>query len=244
MSKEKIENAIKDVEYIKNVIINTSISLKKLSTSFIQLGMYLLVMIAIIATYNAPMVGVYSIPGDSAYRLWIEILGKHISIDNQTTLNIIISIFNLIIFALLILVIIRMSKIIKKNSLTGLSKQLIILWIYIIIFNMICIMFLPYIMQRFTLSINPRFYSTPPPPINTGYDIYIITICNLFTLSIGLLMLTIFTNLRLPKLMFIVYAIACLCLMVFPLSANYYCMFITPVTVIILGIYLKLIDAR
>ncbi|GKX65051.1 hypothetical protein [Inconstantimicrobium mannanitabidum] len=240
MSNKEIENAIKDVEFIKNVIDSTSISLKKLSTSFIQLGMYLLVMIAIITTSNIPVIGQYS--SNNEYRAYIEILGKSIYIENGTTLNIIISIFELIFFALLIFVIIKMSKIIKKNSLTGLSKQLIILWICIIIFNMICIIFFPSLMERFALSIDPQFSINSP--IYSEYGIYIITIFNLFTLSIGLLMLTIFTNLRLPKLMFIVYVIACLCLMVFPLLVSYYFIFITPVTVIIIGIYLKLIDVR
>lgn len=242
MSNEKIENAIKDVEYIKNVINSTSISLKKLSTSFIQLGMYLLVMIAIIEAYNFPIIGQYSNDDKAIYRACIEIFGTSIHIDNKTTLNIIIYIFELIFFALLIFIIIQMSKIIKKNSLTGLSKQLIILWIFIIIFNIICIIFFPSLIERFAISINPQFYLNSP--IYSEYDIYIITIFNLFTLSIGLLMLNIFTNLRFPKLMFIVYAIACLYLMVFPLLVSYYCIFITPVTVIIIGIYLKLIDVR
>lgn len=243
MSNNETQKALEDISYIKDMIKDTSLSLKSLSNSFIQMGIYMFAII-ILFTFDSftAFQSSSSDAGSVGYNIYNNVINRTYTFTDLNT-------YRLVNFSLIIVFTVLLSlsgraltNILKKNKLKGLSRQLINMWMCIIIFNMAIIKLFPSLTDGFIRAVstvnqeNSAYYRI--------YNFYLITLISLLTLSIALWSFYIFTKLQFIKIMAIVYTACFSLLVISPFNTGFVYIFITPATLVILGIYLKLIEIR
>lgn len=209
---KRINKAIEDVDFIKNIIEKTSASLLSLSEIFIKLGGLFLLMTAI-------YIGGTYIP--------VPILeaGERISFV-EIALTIVPSILVLI---LIVISLVLCRRIFRRNQLYGVSKQVMILWIYTIVLNFICFVLLA---ACEALNFWNNLYGFP-------------FICiQFFTVAFCLLSIFVFTSFRFPLYLAVVYTLLGFYALISQLPFNIFSSLMLPITLIIIGIYFKYIRIR
>ena len=217
MNKETTQKAIEDVKYIKEVIEKTSSSMLSLSNLFLKCGiLFLGISIIKILGSQIPIPGLGSKVG--IYGILLQVFGF-------------ISLLLIIIIPVLIF-----KRLVKTNPLKGVSKQIMVFWIYIIIFQVIC--FLTLSLSDSILGIFNLFHVR-------AIDIFpSLAPIELFTFAFGLFCINIFTGLKFPLIFGTLYTLIGLYLMVLQMPPNIFNILVIPITFLIIGIYLKLLQAR
>ncbi len=207
MNDENAHRAIGDITFIKDIIKKTSYSLASLSEIFIKLGFMLLIISVIFAA-------------GTFFPLEALNMGKAL---NLKVIFLPIA-AGILLVAVIIAFFVVCRSVVKKNKLSGLSRQVMLLWLYMIILNVIC----------FIVLSGKIFYQN----IN-HFDVIPLTFIQFITIGFCLLVVYVFAEFRLPLYLSIAYSIVGISALVLlkPLYLLNY--FILPVTLIIMGFYLK-----
>lgn len=220
MNDDINKKALDDINLIKNVLNSTYLSLMSLQKIFVLIGISSLIV-------ALDWLGMY-IP--------VPMLSPGELLNWQTIFMVILSVIALLVFVATPLICINK---IKKVKLNGLSKQLVVLWLFIIAINTTSYISL-LIKQH---SIDSSGSSTLANLIGI-----VATPIQLITFSIGLICLGMFAKLKFPIFLSIIYLISADIFLMFYVSNTLFSevisVVITPVTLLSLGIYLRFIEKR
>jgi hypothetical protein len=218
MENEIKNKAIEDIQYIKEIIEKTSSSMVTLGNLFMKLGiLFLGVCTFFIIGSRIPVPGVDG---------------------NQFANGGILQILCLILsLSMLIVPMVIFKKLIKSHPLKGVSKQIMIYWIFTISFIIIC--FITLIFSKSILAIfNPFHISS-----TDSFIPYLFSFC-LFVFAFGLFVIHIFTGFKFPLMLGFIYMFSGLYFIVIQLPWNALYIFLTPITFLILGIYFKFLQLK
>jgi len=219
MENQAKQKAIEDVNYIKEIIEKTSSSMLTLSSLFLKCGMLFLVVSLVSILGSRIPVPYYETGG-------VGVLGTMLQVLSVFSLPAII-IFPILIF----------KKLVKNNPLKGVSKQIMLFWTFIISFILICFITLG-LSKILLLLFNPFHVSTTDNHISYLLPIY------LFMFAFGLLSINVFSKLRFPLFLGILYSCLGLYLLVLQVPWNVFNILLIPITFLIIGTYLKLLQVR
>jgi len=211
MNNEMSQKAIEDIKYIKEVIQKTSSSMAAFSNIFIGWGLLFLV-INIIFYIGSKIPIPFLMDKMNLYDIFMKVL------------------ILLALPLIIVITVIMYKKIVKENPLKGVSKQLMNLWIYIIIFNAVCYAGLSFSVNTIDNQITYRVH------ILGGLSLIPIA---LFVFAFGLLCINVFTGFKFPAVFALVYAIAGFYFLFSGVTYPLLYLMLTPVTLLVIGLYLK-----